>query len=234
MHEQMARDVILTARPTRITSPGAVGMQHLGTGAGRGSYLYVPEGYSAAHPVPLVLLLHGAGGHAHQGLEILRHLADDHGLILLAPASDNYTWDVIVQSAYGADAALIDRSLEQIFNRYAIDASRLAIGGFSDGASYALSLGLPNGELFTHIIAFSPGFVAPATLRGSPKIFISHGIGDKVLPIAHCSRTIVPRLQKARYDVTYHEFGDGHVIPAGIAQQAVDWLMNGDRLPGIR
>lgn len=36
--------------------------------------------------------------------------------------------------------------------------------GFSDGASYALSLGLPNGNLFSHIVAFSPGFMRAPTL----------------------------------------------------------------------
>ena len=31
----------------------------------------------------------------------------------------------------------------------------------SDGASYALSLGLGNPQLFTHLVAFSPGFMRP-------------------------------------------------------------------------
>lgn len=41
----------------------------------------------------------------------------------------------------------------------AIDPAHVAIGGFSDGASCALSLGLVNGDLFTHVMAFSPGLV---------------------------------------------------------------------------
>jgi phospholipase/carboxylesterase len=49
--------------------------------------------------------------------------------------------------------AVIDRCLRSVFERYAIDAA-LAIGGFSNGASYAVSLGVDNGELFTHVIAF--------------------------------------------------------------------------------
>jgi phospholipase/carboxylesterase len=35
----------------------------------------------------------------------------------------------------------------------------VALGGFSDGASYALSLDLTNGDLFASLIAFSPGFI---------------------------------------------------------------------------
>ena len=71
---------------------------------------------------------------------------------------------------------MLDRALEWTFSRYAIDQACMAVGGFSDGASYALSLGITNGDLFTHVLAFSPGFVAPAAQRGSPRIFVSHGL----------------------------------------------------------
>jgi len=56
----------------------------------------------------------------------------------------------------------------------------VAIQGFSDGASYALSLGLTNGDLFTHVIAFSPGFAAPAEQRGRPRIYVSHGVAQSL------------------------------------------------------
>lgn len=222
----MSRDPRLHARPTAPLPGGSAeaGLQSLPLGGMRDSYLYVPPDYDPSSPSPLVLLLHGAGGHAQHGLDLLSHLADDAGLILVAPASASHSWDVIVSRAYGADVALLDQALEQVFARYAIDRSHLAIGGFSDGASYALSLGLANGDLFSHVIAFSPGFIAPVTPRGQPKIFISHGTRDGVLPIDPCSRTIVPRLKRAEYEVSYEEFEGGHEIPAQIAQRAVDWL----------
>jgi phospholipase/carboxylesterase len=169
-------------------------------------------------------LLHGAGGHARQGLELLRSLADAAGLLLLAPASREHTWDLLVGRRYGPDLALIDRALEQTFSRYAVAPERVAIGGFSDGASYALSLGITNGDLFTHVIAFSPGFMAPAGQTGSPRIFISHGTRDGVLPIDRCSRRIVPQLERVGYDVLYREFDGGHMISPDIALEAVGWF----------
>jgi phospholipase/carboxylesterase len=208
-----------------VTSVAPTGLQALELGARRDSYCYVPHGYSPAHPAPIILLLHGAGGHAHHGLDILRHLADDFGLILVAPASTGQTWDVIVEGGYGSDVALINHALEKIFSRYAVDPFHLTIAGFSDGASYALSLGLPNGDLFSHLIAFSPGFVAPGTPHGQPRIFVSHGTKDKILPITICSRKIVPHLRRTGYEVTYHEFDGGHEIPSDIAQLAVDWMI---------
>jgi predicted esterase len=216
----------LNARPFRVTETAETGLHKLDVGSRRDSYFYIPPQYRPAHPAPLVLLLHGAGGHAHHGLELLQHLADDNGMILIAPASAAQTWDVIAGRAYGPDVSLVDQALAHVFEHYSVDPSHLAIGGFSDGASYALSVGLANGDLFTHVIAFSPGFIAPLSPQGKPKVFISHGTGDQVLPIDPCSRKIVPRLRQADYPVTYEEFDGGHAIPGKVAQFAVNWFMD--------
>src|SRR5918993_79096 len=105
----------LRARPVQVTGSAPVGLQPLMLGAARDSYLYVAASYRADRPVPLVLLLHGAGGHARQGLELLLSLADAAGLLLLAPASRDRTWDLLVDCRYSPDAAMIDRALEQTF-----------------------------------------------------------------------------------------------------------------------
>jgi phospholipase/carboxylesterase len=56
--------------------------------------------------------------------------------------------------------------LEEALAKRAIDRSRLAIGGFSDGASYPLSLGLANSDVFRYIITLSLGFIVRAQARG--------------------------------------------------------------------
>ncbi len=221
----MSVDARLQARPSPPDGPAMPGMRKLDVGGARDSYLYVPPRYDPAVPAPLVLLLHGAGGHSRHGLDLLQHLADDYGLILIAPASTSHTWDVIANRSYGVDVAMVDQALKHVFAHYAVDPDCLAIGGFSDGASYALTLGLANGDLFTHVIAFSPGFIAPITPRGQPKVFISHGNRDEVLPIEPCSRNIVPRLRRAEYQVMYDEFDGGHTIPGEVAQFAVNWFI---------
>jgi predicted esterase len=103
----------------------------------------------------------------------------------------------------------------------------VVLEGFSDGASYALGLGLANGDLFSRIVAFSPGFIPPGStpVTGLPEVFVSHGVQDPVLPIDGASRTIVPRLQNDGYPVTYVEFDGGHSVPAEVATQAVEWLV---------
>jgi predicted esterase len=168
-------------------------------------------------------MLHGAGGNAQHSLAPLVQLANATGLILLAPESRRQTWDVLL-GGYGPDIAFIDRALAQTFGRYAVDPARIAVEGFSDGASYALSIGITNGDLFTHVIAFSPGFMAPAAQVGAPRLFISHGVHDAVLPIARCSRRIVPEVDRAGYDVIYHEFDGPHTVPPEIAREALAWF----------
>ena len=119
---------------------------------------------------------------------------------------------------------MLDRAVERAFARHLLDPDRLALGGFSDGASYALSVGLANGELFRRVLAFSPGFMAVAPLRGRPRIFVSHGRADDVLPIGPCSRRLVPSLRRAGYEVDYREFAGGHCIPADLALEALGAL----------
>ncbi len=217
----------LRSRPARVPAAAApVGLQVLESDAGRAEgYLYVPAGYRREIPAPLVLLLHGAGEDARDGLAQLRGQADEAGLILLAPGSRGPTWDLILgRGRYRPDVAAIDRALGHAFSRCAVDPARVGVGGYSDGASYALSLGLTNGDLFTHVLAFSPGFLAPTGRRGSPRLFVSHGTRDGWLPIDSCSRRIVPRLERAVYEVRYREFEGGHVVPPGIAREAARWF----------
>ena len=220
----------LRARPAQemVATVGPGGLQSIGVGVTRGDYLlHVPETYQTASPAPLMLWLHGAGGRARAFLSSeLQGQADAAGMLLLVPTSKEYTWDVVVgRGRYGSDVAVIDRVLESTFNRYAVDPARVAVGGFSDGASYALSLGITNGDLFTHVLAFSPGFMVPAETRGSPRVFISHGTRDEVLPIDRCSRRIVPQLERAGYDIRYREFEGGHAVPPDVAREAIGWFV---------
>lgn len=214
----------LSARPGMPPESVTPGLHRLWLDRERDALLYVPVGVSANRPAPLAVMLHGAGGTGHSAISLLRPLADEAGMVLLAPDSRGRTWDIIL-GAYGPDVAFLQRALQAAFARCRVDAEHVAVGGFSDGASYALSLGVANGDLFTHVLAFSPGFMAPPEQRGAPGIYVSHGTGDAVLPIAQCSRRLVPRLQTAGYDVLYREFEGPHTVPYDVAREAVEWFV---------
>jgi hypothetical protein len=82
------------------------------------------------------------------------------GALLLAPESRGPTWDVLL-GAYGPDVAFLDAALRGRVRAPPRGRAPRRAGGLLDGASYALSLALGNGDLFTHALAFSPGFAAP-------------------------------------------------------------------------
>ena len=213
----------LRQRPGRPTAPAPAGLGPLGLASGRDGLLFVPSGYSAASPAPLVLMLHGAGRASNEAMEPFLTVADSAGLVVLAPDSRGRTWDFLY-GPYGADVAFIDLALEHVFRRCAIDPARLGIAGFSDGASYALSLGLTNGDLFSRVVAFSPCILAPAAYVGHPRIFISHGADDRVLPVDRCGRVLAERLRGKGYDVLYREFAGPHTVPRAILQEALAWM----------
>jgi phospholipase/carboxylesterase len=192
-------------------------------GAERDGLLYVPSGYDVSLPAPFALMLHGAFSGAREGLAPFLDLADEVGLILLAPESrSSRTWGSVLD---GPDLEFIDRALGSVFSHYAVDTLKLAVCGFSDGASYALSLGLTNGDLFTHAIAFSPGRVLTGERRGAPALFVSHGTEDETLRIGETSRQIVPQLRREGYDVRYEEFNGSHEVPPEVAREALSWFV---------
>ena len=204
--------------------PPSPGERPLGVAPVRDALLLVPPGLPAEEPVPLVLALHGAGGDAAGGLAPLRPLAQEHGLVLLAPASRGSTWDA-VGGRFGPDADLVDEALARVFATVPVDPARVAVAGFSDGASYALGLGLANGGLLRRVLAFSPGFVPPGPRTGRPAVFVSHGVRDDVLPIGRTSRRLVPLLRAEGYGVEYQEFDGPHAVPPEVARSAVTWLV---------
>jgi phospholipase/carboxylesterase len=212
---EMSAQGRLAARPhDTVDAPGKPGLRTID-----GATLYVPPGDG---PKTLVVGLHGAGSDPAEPMALLRPYADRAGLILLAPKSRGTTWDV-AQGGFGPDVAAIDRLLEQVFSDY--DVEDVAVAGFSDGASYALSLGLTNGDLFRSVIGFSPGFIAFGQQNGTPRLFISHGTEDSILPIGRTSRRGVPQLRAAGYSVRYREFKGDHEVPPRIAREAIAWLV---------
>jgi phospholipase/carboxylesterase len=207
--------------PTRAPYPA--GLEWLDLEGGLAPAVFVPSTLPAS-PVPVMVLLHGATSNPLHALPVVQDEAERRQFVVVAPKSVGTTWDVI-RGAFGPDVAALDHVLAAVFDHVPADPRRLAIAGFSDGASYALTLGLANGALFPSILAFSPGFFVPARREGWPAIFVSHGRTDPVLPIDQCGRRVVAALRMAQYDVAYYEFDGGHRVPTAALSAALDrWL----------
>ena len=218
----VADDGRIAARPKAAIKTSQSGTHPLGLDERRDAVLQIPPAADGT-PLPLLLLLHGAGG---SGAGILRRIGDaaaSAGVAVLAPDSRDSTWDAI-GGRFDRDVEFVNRALERAFQTVNVDPARVGIGGFSDGATYALSLGIINGDLFRRVVAFSPGFVIDRARHGQPRFFLSHGTADSILPIERCGRPIAVALERSNYDVTFKEFDGGHEIPPAMAVQAMKWL----------
>jgi phospholipase/carboxylesterase len=219
----------LTARHSTPITTIAPGAHRLGLGRAfyRGTWrdgtLFVPTRATSAQ-VPLLVLLHGGGGRASDNY-FMQPIAEEYGVALLQLDARHNTWDG-VDSPFGPDMRFIDEALRHAFQRVPVDPARLALGGMSDGGMYALSVGIANGDLFTHLAAVAPGYInPPGPPAGRPRIFLAHGTRDNVYSVSGSRILVLPSLQRAGYDVTWFEFDGPHFITPEAAHRMLAWLV---------
>ncbi|MES2176776.1 MAG: hypothetical protein V4550_02835 [Gemmatimonadota bacterium] len=214
----------LMSRPGTPSITPTRGLTQLGLGGDRDGVLYVPESYDASVPAGLFVALHGAGGSSSNWPSYYAR-AEARKMIFMAPSSRESTWDLLRDKSVGPDLEFIDRALAHTFARCRIDPRRICLGGFSDGATYALALGLPNGDLFSHLAIYSAGFLAEADkLYGKPRVFVSHGTNDPVLSFETSRDVIMGRLGLLGYDATFFPFAGGHEVPSAVSDAALTWF----------
>lgn len=214
------------SRPgTPVAQGPTVGYTSLGIGAQRDGFIYVPSTYDHAVPAALVILLHGAGETSLQWqTDESSDLAEEFGFVIMAPDARARSWDLLIEGRFGSDVVFLDLALDRVFDLCNIDPTRVALGGFSDGSSYALSLGLINGDLFTNVIGFSPALLFAPERRGTPDVFISHGTNDPVIAVTNSRDNLVPALRQAGYQVEFVEFDGSHALPLSVARSAFTWI----------
>ena len=184
-------------------------------------------------PLPLIVLLHGASGYPLGFLENMEPIADRRGLILLYPHSRGQTWDFIQNMAAerdpwrgGLDTRRLDQSMADLFARAEIDSRHVVLLGFSDGASYALSLGVANPRLFNAVVALSPGMFVPSNRaeRGQ-RVFVAHGRRDHILSFDNTSETIVRDLGGLGVALRFRPFDGDHEIDPTVLDEALDFAL---------
>ncbi|MEP9375866.1 esterase [Aquabacter sp. CN5-332] len=217
----------LTFQPAAVAPtkpPLASGRNALGLFEPRDAMLVVPEGIDPSVPTPLMVLFHGGGGHAEKILPMMEQHALSRGFLLLVPQSQFPTWDIVIVGN-GPDRERLDTALKEVAAHYTLDPTHICFAGHSDGGSYAMSLGLTNGQFVTHIIVSSAGFMSVQHQEGAPRIFMSHGIGDEQIPIERSGRTHSALLKQAGYDITYMEYNGPHAYQPPVMALAADFFM---------
>lgn len=201
------------------------GRNKLGIADERDTMLYVPVSLPKDKAATLLVMFHGARGTSDTVLALLEQHAEEHGFLLLVPQSQFVTWD-LAMGGNGPDLARLERALSKVAAHFQLDARHLGFAGFSDGGSYALSIGLTNGQIVSHVIALSPGFMSVHIPEGTPSIFIAHGADDTQLPARAHGRKHASKLEVDGYPVTYVEFEDGHIIRPHVLDQAIRFFLD--------
>jgi phospholipase/carboxylesterase len=200
---------------------------------------YIPA--SAGPKPPLLVLLHGAGRTRLSMIERFKPEAEKRGIVLLAPTSRGITWDLILNARRPAGpGSVIDEKLRRRFGRsrdtdrveaaikslaatLPIDRAHIVLAGFSDGATFALAMGMQRAYDFSAVIAWSPGIPfeseQPARRR---RVFVSHGRQDPVLKFEVDCGEIVPLLRDEGASVTFVPFEGVHELPKPVAEMFLD------------
>jgi phospholipase/carboxylesterase len=223
------------------SAPAATpGVQKLAANA----FFYRPASASNS-PRPLIVMFHGAGMSARNFLDGARGEADRCGCLLLSVQSAGATWDMIglVRQAskngratpdqlFGADTGLVEQALSIALRAADADRNSVVLAGFSDGASYALSLGLANPAIVRGVIAFAPGFhLEPAAINPRQRLFIAHSPTDQILPFERTRDDTVASLQKAGFDLRFRPFDGGHRVDKMVLSEAIDFVVGRSAAP---
>jgi len=196
----------------------------------RGGYsLYVPESYSPAYALPLVVALHGGYSHGRDFLWSWLREARSRGFLVLAPTSQDMTWSI---TSLKRDEQPLHRHLESVCSRYAVDRSRILLTGMSDGGTYALALALSPQSPFS-VIAPLCCALPPADLRQArgKRIFWVHGAQDWIFSPERTVRAC-RELRQAGADIKLQLVDDlAHTYPREANATLLEWFGIGGGLP---
>jgi polyhydroxybutyrate depolymerase len=147
--------------------------------------LFIPTGYSASTPMPLLFAWHGLGGSgtlARQYFRIEQAAANKAVIVYpdalpLANQGNQTGWNL---SATGNDFAFFDAMLKEVSASLCIDTNRVFSAGHSFGAMMTNALGCYRGDVLRAIapVAGMPPGRGNTTCTGEVAAWIAHGDND--------------------------------------------------------
>ena len=209
-------------------SPVEVGIMHRRNSRdSRGGYtVYVPENYNPAKEWPLIVSLHGGGGHGRGHIWTWLKDARSCGAIVLCPTSLDSTWDL---SDPEADIENILTHVDFVRREWNVCRSRLMLQGMSDGGTFSLAAGLLEDAVFTHLVpcfaSFNPMLIEMSSRERlqAVRVYLIHGTLDWMFPIA-TAREANRALAHAGVDVVFREIDDlSHSYPDDENVKILEW-----------
>ncbi len=192
--------------------------------------LLTPDEIDPEQRYPLITVLHGAGRQDELLVRACVEEPERRQALFLIPRSRLPTWDLIAGDER-PDLDFLEYAYDLIYRRYPVDAFRQALLGFSDGASYGLSVGLSNPRIFRAVMAWAAGFVTldPSFVHDDdpkPDLLLEYGTHDPVFPFEQVALPMREGLERAGYRVEFRIDEGGKHWPSGDFQpEALDWFL---------
>jgi phospholipase/carboxylesterase len=197
---------------------------------------------------PLLLLLHGYGSNEADLFSFAEELPDHYYVISARAPYDlqygSYAWYAINFDANEnkfSDVAqarnsrdLIVRFIDELTTQYPIDANKVSLVGFSQGAILSYAIGLSYPEKIKNVVAMS-GYLnlemAEANYQNKDfsklKLFVSHGTVDQVIPV-DWARKSPGLLQPLGIETVYKEYPIGHGVSPQNFYDFKNWLLENE------
>ena len=194
---------------------------------------------------PLLLLIHGYGSNEQDLFSFAAELPDEYYIVSArAPYNlqyGSYAWYAINFDAgqnkfSDNDQARISRDLiakfiDELIDKYPIDATNVTLIGFSQGTILSYAVALSHPEKVQRVVAMS-GYINPEILEdnylknsfSNLKVFVSHGTADQVIPV-EWGRKAKPFLENLGIKITYKEYPIGHGVSPQNFYDFKNWLL---------
>lgn len=194
--------------------------------------LLTPDDIDPEERLPLVTVFHGAGRQDEMLVKACHGEPQRRRALFLVPRSLDATWDLITGRGQ-ADLEFLEHAWDLVYRRYPVDADRQVLMGYSDGASYALSMALSNPGVFDAALCWAAGFVVVD--RSSigrpgrkPRIYLEYGTHDELFPFEQIALPMRDDLRKAGYELEFSVDEGGRHWPSGTFHaEALSWYFDG-------
>ena len=124
----------LSSRPSSVTRSLQAGTTRMNVGASS-VVVELPNSALSKERVPTLLFMHGANRTVEPFMDAYRPIAAKYGVMVVMPYALRNTWDAIYTSGFGPDVESLDAMLKWLFGAVSVDPARLALSGFSEGAT---------------------------------------------------------------------------------------------------
>lgn len=123
---------------------------------------------------------------------------------------------------------LVNETVDAAIDGYDLDADRIGLLGFSQGAISSLSLLVEAPERYAWVVALH-GYLAESHTDAGPEgiedtpVFVGSGTADRIIPSSR-ARAAADRLREMGCPVEAHEYGSAHGIAPDELADVIEWV----------